>query len=89
MCISAYFSKHGGARGGVDSCSESRGFRAGKQLNSDGKDGIRYVSRQFSLFREYVFDKNPFDVISGTDKIRKAFEKELICLQSLRMATAT
>ena len=24
---------------------------------------------------EYVFDKNPFDVISGTDKIRKAFEK--------------
>jgi uncharacterized protein YbbC (DUF1343 family) len=23
---------------------------------------------------EYVFDKNPFDVISGTDKIRKAFE---------------
>jgi len=24
---------------------------------------------------EYVFDKNPFDVIAGTDKIRKAFEK--------------
>jgi len=24
---------------------------------------------------EYVFDKNPFDVISGTDKIRKSFEK--------------
>lgn len=24
---------------------------------------------------EYVFDKNPFDVISGTDKIRKAFEQ--------------
>ncbi len=23
---------------------------------------------------EYVFDKNPFDVISGTDKIRRAFE---------------
>jgi uncharacterized protein YbbC (DUF1343 family) len=23
---------------------------------------------------EYVYDKNPFDVISGTDKIRKAFE---------------
>jgi uncharacterized protein YbbC (DUF1343 family) len=23
---------------------------------------------------EYVFDKNPFDVISGTDKIRKAIE---------------
>jgi len=24
---------------------------------------------------EYVFDKNPFDVIAGTDKIRKSFEK--------------
>jgi uncharacterized protein YbbC (DUF1343 family) len=24
---------------------------------------------------EYVFDKNPFDVISGTDKLRKAFEQ--------------
>jgi uncharacterized protein YbbC (DUF1343 family) len=24
---------------------------------------------------EYVFDKNPFDVISGTDKSRKAFER--------------
>ena len=24
---------------------------------------------------EYVYDKNPFDVISGTTKIREAFEK--------------
>jgi len=24
---------------------------------------------------EYVFDKNPFDVISGTNKIREAFEQ--------------
>jgi len=24
---------------------------------------------------EYVYDKNPFDVISGTAKIRAAFEK--------------
>jgi uncharacterized protein YbbC (DUF1343 family) len=24
---------------------------------------------------EYVYDKNPFDVVSGTDKIRKAFEE--------------
>ena len=24
---------------------------------------------------EYVFDKNPFDVISGTDKLRKAIER--------------
>ncbi|MCA1619277.1 MAG: DUF1343 domain-containing protein, partial [Acidobacteria bacterium] len=23
---------------------------------------------------EYVFDKNPFDVISGTDRLRKEFE---------------
>jgi uncharacterized protein YbbC (DUF1343 family) len=24
---------------------------------------------------EYVYDKNPFDVIAGTDKTRKAFEQ--------------
>ena len=42
------------------------------------------VKMAFDLYRddfrwkeppyEYVYDKNPFDVISGTDKIRTAFE---------------
>ena len=32
---------------------------------------------------EYVFDKNPFDVISGTDKIRKAIE-EGVALETIR-----
>jgi uncharacterized protein YbbC (DUF1343 family) len=30
---------------------------------------------------EYVFDKNPFDVISGTAKIREAFEKGIALLE--------
>ena len=32
---------------------------------------------------EYVFDKNPFDVISGTDKIRKAIEQG-VALETIR-----
>jgi len=45
------------------------------------------VKTAFDLYRnefrwkvppyEYVYDKNPFDVISGTDKIRKAFENNV------------
>ena len=51
------------------------------------KTGVAMVKMAFDLYRddfrwkeppyEYVFDKNPFDVISGTDKIRKAFENEI------------
>ena len=47
--------------------------------------GIAMVKTAFDLYPkeflwkeppyEYVFDKNPFDVICGTDKIRKAFEQ--------------
>jgi uncharacterized protein YbbC (DUF1343 family) len=47
--------------------------------------GIAMVKAAFDLYPdefrwkeapyEYVFDKNPFDVISGTDEIRKAFEQ--------------
>ena len=47
--------------------------------------GIAMVKVAFDLYPkqflwkeppyEYVFDKNPFDVICGTDKIRKAFEQ--------------
>jgi len=32
---------------------------------------------------EYVFDKNPFDVISGTNKIREAFE-QAVSLDTIR-----
>jgi uncharacterized protein YbbC (DUF1343 family) len=47
--------------------------------------GIAMVKAAHDMYRdefrwkedpyEYVFDKNPFDVISGTDKIRKAIEQ--------------
>ena len=47
--------------------------------------GIAVVKTCFDLYGdnfrwkeppyEYVFDKNPFDVISGTDNLRKAFER--------------
>jgi uncharacterized protein YbbC (DUF1343 family) len=47
--------------------------------------GIAVVKTCFNLYGddfrwkeppyEYVFDKNPFDVISGTDSLRKAFER--------------
>jgi uncharacterized protein YbbC (DUF1343 family) len=46
--------------------------------------GVAIVKACFDLYGEefrwkeppyeYVFDKNPFDVISGTDRLRKAFE---------------
>jgi uncharacterized protein YbbC (DUF1343 family) len=49
--------------------------------------GIAMVKTAFDLYPndfkwkeppyEYVFDKNPFDVISGTDRIRKAFEQKV------------
>ena len=34
---------------------------------------------------EYVFDKNPFDVISGTDRLRKAFERG-VSLEELELS---
>jgi uncharacterized protein YbbC (DUF1343 family) len=46
--------------------------------------GIAMVKIAYDMYRdsflwkkppyEYVYDTNPFDVIAGTDKIRKAFE---------------
>ena len=49
--------------------------------------GIAMVKTAFDMYPdefrwkeppyEYVYDKNPFDVISGTDKLRKAFEREV------------
>jgi uncharacterized protein YbbC (DUF1343 family) len=47
--------------------------------------GVAMVKTAFDMYPEhfrwkedayeYVYDKNPFDVIAGTDKIRKAFER--------------
>lgn len=47
--------------------------------------GIAMIKTAYDLYTEhfqwkqsayeYVFDKNPFDVVSGTDKIRKAIER--------------
>jgi uncharacterized protein YbbC (DUF1343 family) len=37
---------------------------------------------------EYVYDKNPFDVISGTAKIREAFERGT-SLESIQNETKT
>jgi uncharacterized protein YbbC (DUF1343 family) len=49
------------------------------------KTGVAVVKACFDLYREeflwkeppyeYVYDKNPFDVIAGTDKLRKALER--------------
>ena len=49
--------------------------------------GIAMIQTAYDLYRgqfqwkqeayEYVFDKNPFDVVSGTDKIRKAIERSV------------
>jgi uncharacterized protein YbbC (DUF1343 family) len=46
--------------------------------------GVAMIKTAYDLYKdkfewkrdayEYVFDKNPFDVVSGTDKIRKAIE---------------
>ena len=53
--------------------------------------GIAMVKTAYDLFRndfqwrqnayEYVFDKNPFDVVCGTDKIRKAIESGILLAQ--------
>jgi uncharacterized protein YbbC (DUF1343 family) len=73
------FQKHGGVTcGGVQTHVLER------QVFEPVKTGVAMVKMAFDLYRddfrwkeppyEYVYDKNPFDVISGTDKIREAFE---------------
>src|SRR4030095_12593428 len=47
--------------------------------------GVAMVKTAFDMYRdlfrwkeppyEYVYDRNPFDVIAGTDEMRKAFER--------------
>ncbi len=74
------FQKHGGVScGGVQIHVLDRnsfepwfaGIAMTKLAHDMYRDDFRWKVPPY----EYVFDKNPFDVISGTDKIRHAFEK--------------
>jgi uncharacterized protein YbbC (DUF1343 family) len=74
------FQKHAGVScGGVQIHVTDRdvfepwfaGIAMTKLIHDMYKDEFRWKEPPY----EYVFDKNPFDVISGTAKIREAFEK--------------
>jgi uncharacterized protein YbbC (DUF1343 family) len=76
------FQKHGGV-----TCGGAQIHVLDREAFEPVKTGVAMVKMAFDLYRdhfrwkeppyEYVFDKNPFDVISGTDKIRKAFENDM------------
>jgi uncharacterized protein YbbC (DUF1343 family) len=76
------FQKHGGT-----TCGGVQIHVLDREVFEPVKTGLAMVKFAFDLYRdefrwkqppyEYVFDKNPFDVISGTDKIRKAFENNV------------
>lgn len=76
------FQKHGGV-----TCGGAQIHVLDREAFEPVKTGVAMVKMVFDLYRdhfrwkeppyEYVFDKNPFDVISGTDKIRKAFENDI------------
>jgi uncharacterized protein YbbC (DUF1343 family) len=76
------FQKHGGI-----TCGGAQIHVLDREAFEPVKTGIAMVKTAFDLYRdafrwkvppyEYVYDKNPFDVISGTDKIRKAFENNV------------
>jgi uncharacterized protein YbbC (DUF1343 family) len=42
-----------------------------KLIHDNYRDEFRWKEPPY----EYVYDKNPFDVIAGTNKIREAFEQ--------------
>lgn len=73
------FQKHGGV-----TCGGVQIHVLNRNMFEPVKAGLAMVKAAFDLYREqfawkeppyeYVYDKNPFDVICGTDKIRKAFE---------------
>ncbi len=74
------FQKHGGVScGGVQTHVTDRdsfepwfaGIAMVKLIHDMYRDEFRWKVPPY----EYVFDKNPFDVISGTAKIREAFEQ--------------
>jgi len=74
------FQKHAGV-----SCGGAQVHVIDREAFEPVSAGLAMVKMAFDLYPgqfkwkeppyEYVYDKNPFDVISGTDKIRKAFEK--------------
>jgi uncharacterized protein YbbC (DUF1343 family) len=74
------FQKHGGV-----SCGGVQIHVLARNLFEPWLAGIAMVKLAHDMYRnefhwkvppyEYVYDKNPFDVISGTAKIREAFEK--------------
>jgi uncharacterized protein YbbC (DUF1343 family) len=76
------FQKHGGT-----TCGGVQIHVLDREVFKPVKTGVAMVKTAFDLYGddfrwkeppyEYVFDKNPFDVISGTDKIRKAFENNV------------
>lgn len=76
------FQKHGGI-----TCGGVQIHVIDREVFEPVKTGVAMVKVAFDLYRddfrwkeppyEYVYDKNPFDVISGTDKIRKAFENNM------------
>ena len=85
------FQKHGGVScGGVQIHVLDRnsfepwfaGIAMAKLVHDMYRDDFRWKVPPY----EYVYDKNPFDVISGTAKIREAFEKG-IELEAIREAT--
>jgi len=73
------FQKHGGV-----SCGGVQIHVMNRETFEPVSAGVAMVKTAYDMYPdhflwkeppyEYVFDKNPFDVISGTDKIRKAFE---------------
>jgi uncharacterized protein YbbC (DUF1343 family) len=73
------FQKHGGV-----TCGGAQIHVLDREFFEPVKTGVAMVKMAFDLYPddfrwkkppyEYVYDKNPFDVISGTDKIRTALE---------------
>ena len=74
------FQKHGGV-----SCGGVQIHVLDREAFEPVFAGVAMVKIAYDMYRdsflwkkppyEYVYDKNPFDVIAGTDKIRKAFER--------------
>lgn len=74
------FQKHGGV-----TCGGVQIHVTDRETFEPVSAGLAMVKIAFDTYRdefrwkeppyEYVYDKNPFDVICGTDKIRKAFEE--------------
>jgi uncharacterized protein YbbC (DUF1343 family) len=74
------FQKHGGV-----TCGGVQIHVTDRASFEPVKTGVAVVKTLFDMYREefrwkeppyeYVFDKNPFDVIAGTDRLRKSLER--------------